>query len=107
MKCNQSRPAFELVSPCPFPTPITITPRDLIYGLFGVILEFRSRGTDRRYLRLLFLPFWGFMWISLGSGGNIVVDSLGFISSECISLIVFGTWATTFVPVVNYFQQEL
>ena len=27
MKCNQSRPGFELVSPCPFPTTITTTPR--------------------------------------------------------------------------------
>ena len=27
MKCNQSCPGFELVSPCPFPTTITITPR--------------------------------------------------------------------------------
>ena len=27
MKCNQSRPGFELVSPCPFPTTISITPR--------------------------------------------------------------------------------
>ena len=27
MKCNQSRPGFELESPCPFPTTITITPR--------------------------------------------------------------------------------
>ena len=26
MKCNQSRLVFELVSPCPFPTTITITP---------------------------------------------------------------------------------
>ena len=26
MKCNQSRPGFELLSPCPFPTMITITP---------------------------------------------------------------------------------
>ena len=26
-KCNQSRPGFELVSPCPFPTTITTTPR--------------------------------------------------------------------------------
>ena len=25
MKCNQPRPGFELVSPCPFPTTITIT----------------------------------------------------------------------------------
>ena len=27
MKCNHSRPGFELESPCPFPTTITITPR--------------------------------------------------------------------------------
>ena len=27
MKCNKSGPVFELVSPCPFPTTITITPR--------------------------------------------------------------------------------
>ena len=27
MKCNQSRPGFELVSPCPFPLTNTITPR--------------------------------------------------------------------------------
>ena len=27
MKCNQSRPGFELESPCPIPTTITITPR--------------------------------------------------------------------------------
>ena len=27
MKSNPSRPGFELVSPCPFPTTITITPR--------------------------------------------------------------------------------
>ena len=26
-ECNQSRPGFELVSPCPFPTTITITPQ--------------------------------------------------------------------------------
>ncbi len=27
MKCNQPCPGFELVSPCPFPTTVTITPR--------------------------------------------------------------------------------
>ena len=27
MKCNQPRPGFELVSPCSFPTTISITPR--------------------------------------------------------------------------------
>ena len=27
MKCSQSRPGFELMSPCPFPSTINITPR--------------------------------------------------------------------------------
>ena len=27
MKCNQTRPGFELVSPCSFPKTVTITPR--------------------------------------------------------------------------------
>ena len=31
MKCNQSRPGFELVSPCSFSTTITITPQALEY----------------------------------------------------------------------------
>ena len=35
MKCNQSRPGFELVSPCPFPTTITITPRHLSRDCFN------------------------------------------------------------------------
>ena len=38
MKCNQSRPGFELVSPCPFPTTIIITPRApptiILYEIF-------------------------------------------------------------------------
>ena len=31
MKCNKSCLGFELVSPCPFPTTITITPRQLYF----------------------------------------------------------------------------
>ena len=33
MKCNQSRPGFELKSPCPIPATITITPRAPPQGL--------------------------------------------------------------------------
>ena len=34
-KCNQSRPGFELVSPCPFPTTITIAPfKRFIGGIY-------------------------------------------------------------------------
>ena len=32
MKCNQSRPGFELESPCSFPTTITTTPRAPLQG---------------------------------------------------------------------------
>ena len=35
MKCNQSRPGFELVSLCPFPTTITITPPSLPGRRYG------------------------------------------------------------------------
>ena len=35
MKCNQSRPGFELESPCSFPTTITTTPRVRL-GLFVI-----------------------------------------------------------------------
>ena len=34
VKCNQSRPGFELVLLCPFPTTITITPRALVVELY-------------------------------------------------------------------------
>ena len=41
MKCNQSRPGFELVSPCSFPTAITTIPRapKLSDGEAPVILD--------------------------------------------------------------------
>ena len=32
--CDQSRPGFELVSPCPFPTTITITPQATFFNFF-------------------------------------------------------------------------
>ena len=34
MTCNKFRPGFELVSPCSFPTTITITPRAPPYKQF-------------------------------------------------------------------------
>ena len=43
MKCNQSRPGFELVSPCPFPTTITITPRAPRWDLMAeLVLQISS-----------------------------------------------------------------
>ena len=40
MKCNQSRPRFELVSPCPFPTTITTTPRAPPYNNNKVQIDY-------------------------------------------------------------------
>ena len=44
MKCNQSRPVFELVSPCPFPTTVTITPRAPPFKILANLLLFLTHG---------------------------------------------------------------
>ena len=49
MKCNRSRPGFELVSPCPFPTTITITPRALPVSARA---EYDTRSIFKRMLIL-------------------------------------------------------
>ena len=43
MKCNQPRPGFELVSPCPFPMTITITPRPPPAYAYGLWCGFKWR----------------------------------------------------------------
>ena len=48
MKCDQSRLGFELVSPCPFPTTITITPRAPLSFLHHSPID--SAGMTNRYL---------------------------------------------------------
>ena len=61
MKCNQSRPGFELVSPGSFPTTITITPRSpplihsiLLYGCTTWTLTKRlEKKLDGNYTRML------------------------------------------------------
>ena len=55
MKCNQSRPGIELVSPCPFPTTITITPRAppficLLWLFWHLLFLISSRINVKRYL---------------------------------------------------------
>ena len=44
MKCNQSTARFELVSPCPFPTTMTITPREppRIFIYMNVSIQFEK-----------------------------------------------------------------
>ena len=49
MKCNQSRPGFELVSPCPYPATITITPRaPPVLTLGAVILFVQSLWPEKK-----------------------------------------------------------
>ncbi len=52
MKCNQSRPGFELVSPCSFPTAITITPRAESVSYFPEVADigFCERTVMREFL---------------------------------------------------------
>ena len=65
MKCNQPCPGFELMSPCPFPTMITITPRTppqnvftnhiYIYHYHHVVLLARISLTLSRHFSLSFI----------------------------------------------------
>ena len=61
MKCNQPCPGFELVSPCPFPTTITITPRAL-HCLFIHIGDFvlNARGQHQIWLGQFECVSWSF-----------------------------------------------
>ena len=47
MKCYQSHPGFELVSPCPFPTTIAITPRAPPKHLLKALIEANPHKTTR------------------------------------------------------------
>ena len=63
MKCNQSRPGFELVSPCPFPATITITPRAppwyyLTYDWIPVSWTFGEH--SNHYTRLYISPIYSY-----------------------------------------------
>ena len=55
MKCNQTRPGFGLVSPCPFPTTITITPRAPPYFIGYFLVPFQGLGIDISFSFLLIL----------------------------------------------------
>ena len=48
MKCKQSRPGFELVSPCLFPATITIAPRaPQLYSFISILKERRCKTTPK------------------------------------------------------------
>ncbi len=57
MECNQSRPGFELVSPCSFPTTITITPRAPPLTL-SRLLKKKLDGNYTRMLRAILNKSW-------------------------------------------------
>ena len=61
MKCNQSRPGFELVSSCPFPTTIIITP-GVLYPVHSLgkfcSLMYSSALADLAKIRFGFFVEW-------------------------------------------------
>ena len=109
MKCNQSRPGFELVSPCPFPTTITITPRARFYiysrpqkdcfivsQLFSVArharcFKFESKPAQL-YVRLSILPL--SYKATYVSSGIIMHYVLAFI---CLNFCATGYQSAQFV----------
>ena len=70
VKCNQSRPGFELKSPCPFPPTITISPRapkserNSTTEIWTHLLRFRSLAlyTERHGNSHPFLYAYSFWW---------------------------------------------
>ena len=79
MRCNQSGPGFELVSPCPYPATITIAPRaphKQSDGTASVMLEhWGTRSTSS----LLLLP--GPLWPGVVAPNNVL--SIGQIELTC------------------------
>ena len=63
MKCNQAGPGFELVSPCPYPATLTITPRappfdwgwygGVLYGLHPIFPYRKLRSSSQNFCALL------------------------------------------------------
>ena len=81
MKCNQPRPGFELVSPCPFPSTITITlraPPSLWTCLSFCFFLFSSWGPSGRQSPLIGKLFFSFIvnyhlvWFSVHDKARIL-----------------------------------
>ena len=85
MKCNQSRPGFELVSPCSFPTTITITPRAPLCICYIVLAQTIVRHPSSRFASPQFSHL-----VTLYR--SFVSPSLFLFIIFCFHLPFFSTW---------------
>ena len=89
MKCNQSYLGFELVSPCPFPMMITITPRAPPYIYISHIhtyTEYWIMEKKKKKKNRIDINRWMMMFQFLG---NIEMDSP---QSLCATIRHFSNW---------------
>ena len=78
MKCNQSRPGFELVSPCSFPTAITTTPRAPPVVWMVSVRRLISKSSSPRTSPLVTVPS---MLITIGKTVTFIFLRFFFFSS--------------------------
>ena len=79
MKCHQSRSGFELVSPCPFPTTITVTPRAppvTIYNMNNLPFQYTY------YILIICKQF--HCWFSVSNRSGLFNAESSFLSSGYI-----------------------
>ena len=111
MKCNQSRPRFELVSPCPFPTAITTTPRVPPHGhlYLTMVLLYRHMQihtytcrvhidaiikTSEDFFKKIYLSLYlkGLcMWEGVGGQTELqYIDHHSYCHQRCVFLVLQG-----------------
>ena len=92
MNCNQSRPGFELVSSCPIPTTITITPPVAIYLSFRFHILSHCGLPGRQSP-----PFdrFSFFFVTIAWSGRLAEIMWSFYISLTTYMIEFNFFDTT------------
>ena len=91
MKCNQSGPGFELVSPCPYPATITSTPREppTTYTLVSLLLKRDPSGHPRlRSPTLLYLHVHTYLYINKYACSHISDFETNANVLKCLQLMM-------------------
>ena len=90
MKSNQSRPRFELVSQCPFPTTITITPRAPPYAIHTWIHKRKNVSRNKNQLNYATVIKHSFLFtICRHKIKGIHVTSFTYFNVRCVSVESF------------------
>ena len=101
MKCNQSGPGFELVSPCPYPATITITPRaPSIIIQWIEIWRVRRPNVERNVIvQIISHPFFFLpdVWIFLNDLSICLSDFFWFFQNRLTSLHHVGYVSNVFM----------